>query len=104
MYAFDVHCNAFFPLFVLLYVVQYFLAPFLLQPTSVAAVFANMLYLVSFGYYTYVTCLGYMTLPFLRRTEILLAPLLALVTAAVLASVFGLNLARVFLLPVLRLW
>ncbi len=32
LYAFDVHCNGFFPLYVLLYVVQFFLTPILLQP------------------------------------------------------------------------
>jgi len=32
LYAFDVHCNSFFPLFILLYVVQYLLLPFLLRP------------------------------------------------------------------------
>ena len=31
MYAFDIHCNSFFPLFLLLYVLQFFLLPFLLN-------------------------------------------------------------------------
>ena len=30
-YCFDVHCNAFFPVFVWLYVVQYFVMPFLIK-------------------------------------------------------------------------
>merc|ERR1712113_724973 len=28
MYAFDIHCNSFFPLFLVLYVIHYFLLPF----------------------------------------------------------------------------
>jgi hypothetical protein len=30
LYAFDIHCNAFFPLFIMLYVVQLILSPILL--------------------------------------------------------------------------
>lgn len=38
MYAFDVHCNAFFPMFLLLYVLQLVLCPVLLMHTFVATV------------------------------------------------------------------
>jgi len=30
LYAFDIHCNSFFPLFIMLYVVQLILSPILL--------------------------------------------------------------------------
>lgn len=90
LYAFDVHCNAFFPLFVLLYVVQvqshtdkqnpaqtcsliqlvhvsgpqYILLPFLLNGSFIACLVGNTLYLAATGYYFYFTFLGYMsTLP-----------------------------------------
>jgi hypothetical protein len=44
MYAFDIHCNSFFPLFLLLYVLQFFLLPFLLNgPFSP---FSNFLFLL----------------------------------------------------------
>ena len=33
LYAFDIHCNSFFPLFLLLYVIHFFLLPFLLGGT-----------------------------------------------------------------------
>ena len=36
MYAFDVHCNAFFPMFLLLYVLQLVLSPLLLMHTFVS--------------------------------------------------------------------
>ena len=59
MYAFDVHCNAFFPAFVLLYGLQYFLLPLVLKEGFVAFLVSNVLHSVGFFYYFYVTHLGY---------------------------------------------
>lgn len=80
LYAFDVHCNAFFPLFVLLYVVQFYLrsacsscrsapplgtdflcccSPLLLSHSFLATFIANTLYAAAFAYYHYVSFLGY---------------------------------------------
>lgn len=72
LYAFDIHCNAFFPLFVLLYVVHYFLLPVLVRPSSGALILGNSLYATALCYYSYVTWLGYTTLPFLQRTVVFL--------------------------------
>ena len=59
MYAMDIHCNAFVPLFALLYGVQFFLLPLVLQNTFLAFIMSNTLYALAFGYYFYVTHLGY---------------------------------------------
>ncbi len=59
LYAFDIHCNGFFPMFVLLFVAQFFLAPLLLSPDFLATVLANTLYAAAFAYYHYITFLGY---------------------------------------------
>merc|ERR1712232_785690 len=72
MYAFDIHCNSFFPLFLILYVIHYFLLPFLIQPTFGAAIVSNALYALALCYYSYIMSLGYSMLPFLERTEVLL--------------------------------
>ena len=74
LYAFDVHCNAFFPAFVLLFALQYFLLPFLLTPHFLSTLAANTLYLAALGAYLYVTFLGYAALPFIERPERLLWP------------------------------
>eukprot|EP00928_Gymnodinium_smaydae_P025047 TRINITY_DN20089_c0_g1_i2.p1 TRINITY_DN20089_c0_g1~~TRINITY_DN20089_c0_g1_i2.p1 ORF type:complete len:246 (-),score=45.84 TRINITY_DN20089_c0_g1_i2:221-958(-) len=92
MYAFDIHCNSFFPLFLALYVVHYFLMPFLLQPTFAATLVGNALYATAFCYYSYITSLGYSTLPFLKRTEIFLYPSVPIVCIALLLSLCGVNL------------
>jgi hypothetical protein len=59
LYAFDVHCNAFFPVYLLLYVVQFYLSPLLLARSMIATLLANTLYFVAFAYYHYVSFLGY---------------------------------------------
>ena len=74
LYAFDVHCNAFFPLFLLLHVGQFLLSPVLLTKGFVATVISNALYALALSYYHYLTFLGYATLPFLERTEVFLYP------------------------------
>merc|ERR1712014_323844 len=74
MYAFDIHCNSFFTLFLILYVLHYFLLPFLIQDSFTAMVLSNLLYAAALCYYFYITSLGYSTLPFLERTEVFLYP------------------------------
>ncbi|GBG69378.1 hypothetical protein CBR_g4071 [Chara braunii] len=75
LYAFDVHCNSFFPLFIQLYVLQYFLSPLLLAPGFIPALLSNLLYATAFCYYHYVSFLGYDVLPFLERTTFFLYPI-----------------------------
>jgi len=59
MYAFDVHCNSYFPLFVLLYVVQFALCPVLLAGGFLPTVLSNLLYGAALSYYHYTQFLGY---------------------------------------------
>jgi hypothetical protein len=59
LYAFDIHCNSFFPFFVLMYVVQFFLSPLIIGPDFLACLLANSLYAFAGGYYVYITFLGY---------------------------------------------
>lgn len=70
LYAYDIHCNAYFPLFIALYVVQYFLCPLLLGDGRLRAIFSVLLYGWSVWYYHYLTFLGYNCLPFLEYTEV----------------------------------
>jgi len=72
-YCFDVHCNAFFPVFVFLYVIQYLVMPLLMKDlwygpweTSmgltggrISLFLGNTLYAVALLYYSYITFLGY---------------------------------------------
>ena len=58
-YAFDVHCNSFFPLFLILYVAQFFLMKVLTRDIWICLFLGNTMYLIAIGYYCYITFLGY---------------------------------------------
>ena len=98
MYAFDVHCNSYFPLFILLYgesmlplllllpghsrrclkfdiklcaaVVQFLFSPVLLHRNLLSSIISVLLYVVALSYYHYLNFLGYSALPFLDHTEV----------------------------------
>jgi len=100
LYAFDVHCNAFVPLFVLLYGVQFFLLPVVLGTSLLSLGVSNTLYAIAFGWYFYITHLGYRALPFLSNTEVFLFPISAILVIYVLNFVghlfgLGFNASRV---------
>ncbi|EAL61284.1 hypothetical protein ACTFIW_006849 [Dictyostelium discoideum] len=92
LYAFDIHCNSFFPLFIILYVVQFFLLPILLSNSLFAAILSNTLYIIGFSYYYYVTFLGYNALPFLQHTVVFLYPIGILFALYIVSVVMGKNL------------
>ncbi|KAJ7056244.1 UNC-50 [Mycena amicta] len=92
-YTFDVHTNAFFPLYLTLYLAQLFLLPVIRRDNWVCLWAGNTLYLAGFAQYIYGTYLGLSALPFLARTTLLLAPLLPL-GAAYVVSLLGFNVAR----------
>ncbi|KAK5173127.1 uncharacterized protein LTR77_003249 [Saxophila tyrrhenica] len=79
-YCFDVSIRAYLPIWVFLYILQFLLMPLIAQDYSFASnFFGNTLYLVALAYYFVITFLGYNALPFLSRTEVLLAPIPVLV-------------------------
>lgn len=94
MYAFDVHCNSYFPLFLLLYVLQFLLSPLLLWRGFVATLLSNGLYVLGLSYYHYLNFLGYSALPFLDRTEVFLWPIALIVLAAPFTILLGFNPTR----------
>lgn len=98
LYAFDVHCNAFFPLFLLTYVVQYFLLPvvYSLDGSLFACILANLLHTAAVTYYCYVVSLGYNTLPFLERAEVFMIPSVVFAIVALLLTISRTNLTVVF--------
>ncbi|CAA7409752.1 unnamed protein product [Spirodela intermedia] len=75
LYAFDVHCNSYFPAFILLYVLQYFVSPVLVAHGFFPLLLSNLLYMVAFSYYNYLNFLGYDVLPFLEKTTLFLYPI-----------------------------
>ena len=93
-YCFDVGIRAFFPVYVLLFVVQFLLMPLLERHNPVSGFFANTLHLVALSYWTVIIFLGYNSLHFLHHTELLLAPLVGWVVLWLVAMLTGWNQAE----------
>lgn len=92
LYSFDIHCNSFFPFFILLYVIQYSLLMLFLREGFVFTLLANVTYAVAFCYYLYVTFLGYDVLPFLQHTTVFLYPIAVVAVVFIIACLFKFNM------------
>ncbi|KAI8884025.1 UNC-50 [Backusella circina FSU 941] len=92
-YAFDIHCNSFFPLFLMLYILQFFIFPIITRHNIVSLAVGNFIYFVSIVWYIHGTFLGFNALPFLARTEVLLYPI-GVFAILFVASLFGINISE----------
>ncbi|KAG0232580.1 Protein unc-50 [Actinomortierella wolfii] len=90
-YAFDIHCNAFMPVALLLYVLQLVFMKLLLKNSWITIFLGNSLYMTAIVYYCYITFLGYNALPFLRHPEMFLYPITIFVVLYVIALILGIN-------------
>ncbi|MQL94417.1 hypothetical protein Taro_027074, partial [Colocasia esculenta] len=97
LYAFDVHCNSFFPAFILLYVLQYFLSPILVAHGFFPVLLSNLLFMVAISYYNYLNFLGYDVLPFLEKTMFFLYPIGLMIILSPLMILSGFNPTRYFM-------
>mmetsp|Transcript_26724 Transcript_26724/g.74707 ORF Transcript_26724/g.74707 Transcript_26724/m.74707 type:complete len:248 (+) Transcript_26724:103-846(+) len=93
MYAFDVHCNSFFPFFLVSYIIQFALLSVILNTSWLALLLSNSMYFLAFGIYFYYTFLGYSEIPFLENTVCFLYPIPALFVGYVLTLIFGFNIS-----------
>ncbi|KIW28639.1 uncharacterized protein PV07_08283 [Cladophialophora immunda] len=92
-YCFDVSIRAFFPPYVLLYIVQYILMPVINHQNHASTFFANLLYLAAGIYWSLITFLGYNALHFLHHTQLLLSPMLAWIVIWLVCTILNINLA-----------
>ncbi|KAI9320099.1 UNC-50 [Dichotomocladium elegans] len=95
-YAFDVHCNSFFPAFLITYVLQFFFLPLLRRSNWISLFAGNTMYFCAAVWYIYITFLGYSALPFLDHTVLFLYPI-AIFFVLYIASLFGLHISQRFL-------
>ncbi|KZF24578.1 UNC-50 protein [Xylona heveae TC161] len=93
-YCFDVAIRAYFPVWVFLYVVQFFMMPLLSKDYWISIFLGNTIYLVAAGYYTVISFLGYNALPFLHHTELLLFPIVVYLVLWLVSLIGGFNIAR----------
>uniref|UniRef100_A0A2P2I278 Protein unc-50 homolog n=1 Tax=Hirondellea gigas TaxID=1518452 RepID=A0A2P2I278_9CRUS len=94
-YAFDVHLNAYFPSLIILHFFQLFFYHILLQHDwFVSVLFGNTLWLLSVGYYIYITFLGYSALSILHKSRTFLYALPVVASIYLLSLVCQWNLCR----------
>ncbi|KNC82944.1 hypothetical protein SARC_04791 [Sphaeroforma arctica JP610] len=96
-YCFDIHCNSFFPLVLILHVLQLVLMPLLNKQTFISVFLADTLYLCAVSSYIYITFLGYSTLPFLGNTVALLFPAVAMLGTYIMCILLQINLTTTVL-------
>lgn len=94
-YAFDVHCNAFFPLLLVLHVLQMILLGVINHSWFASTAIADTLWLIALTYYFYITFLGYSSLPFLDTTVVFfLCPIILVVALYIIALLLNWNISR----------
>ena len=94
-YSFDVHCNAFFPILVIMHVVQPLCWHIFIDGDSRLATFlGNSLWLLGIASYIYITFLGYAALPYIRGSEKILYLVAVLTFAFVFSIVLNANWGR----------
>jgi len=101
-YAFDVHCNAFLPAFLILGVLQYLLLPLLVRGGVLPTLLSNSLHLAAALAYVHITVLGFLHLPFLNREKVTMLwnPAFVLVLLWFLLSLMNINCTRLFFLRI----
>lgn len=94
-YCFDVHLNAFFPLLMVLHFFQLpLLNAFINHDGVLSCLLGNTFWLLAIGYYIYITFLGYSSLPFLKKTQIFLYPVPAVLLVYILSILIGWNFSQ----------
>jgi len=93
-YAFDVHCNSFFPLYLITYVLHFFLLPILKMDNWFSLFIGNSMYLAAWIYYFYITFLGYHALPFLKNTILFLYPVVLVSVLYIILLICGFNIGK----------
>ena len=89
------HCNSFFPVFLLLYVLQFLLLPLLLRGGFLVTLLSNTLCFGALCAYHYLTFLGYSELPFLRRPEYFVYPIGPLLVGYLLSLLLRVNCTEI---------
>jgi len=91
-FCFDVHLNSFYPFLVVVHLLQLPFLPFIVGKTSfVPVLFGNAFWLLAFGYYWYITFLGYNIQPQLQKSHIYLAPLVVVAIFYLISILIGWN-------------
>lgn len=102
LFAWDIHCNAFVPVLLLVYLADFLLLPLTLRNGGeglLPCLVGNTLYAAAIGHYFYITFQGYIVLPFLHHDKLrpLLAAIVGVAVVGVAATLLHINIAAIML-------
>lgn len=102
LFAWDIHCNAFVPVLLLVYLADFLLLPLTLRNGGeglLPCLVGNTLYAAAIGHYFYITFQGYIVLPFLQHDKLrpLLAAIVGVAVVGVAATLLHINIAAIML-------
>jgi len=97
-YCFDIHLNAFFPLLIILHVLQLPLCMTIVDKDwYISSIIGNTFWLFAVGYYLYILFLGFHNLPHLSNTHVLLYPFTVIFIFYIISIAINLNLSRMLM-------
>lgn len=102
LFSFDIHCNAYLPVYLLTHVVQYAFLPVLLGSSFPSVLLSVLLYASALGIYCLHTVAGYSVVPIVRKSEVFLVPLLVLAPVYLACLLLRINITEVSIWA--RLW
>jgi len=100
LFAWDIHCNAFVPVLLLVYVADFLVLPLTMRSDGLLpCLVGNTLYTAAIGQYLYITFQGFVVLPFLQHDKLrpLLAGIAMVALVGVACTLLHFNVARFML-------
>ncbi|KAK8821019.1 UNC-50 family protein [Blastocystis sp. ATCC 50177/Nand II] len=94
LYALDIHFNSFFPVLLILGVLQYIFLPFLVRTTWLPTLCADLLFAAAITAYSFITFMGYMYLPFIKTPFVILVVGGCVVCVVLCLMLFGVNITE----------
>lgn len=88
LYCFDIHLNAFFGFYSIIYIAQFLLLPILLRDNFFSLIIGNTLYALGFANYFFITFFGYQEIKFLTKTEVFITPIAFIVLVWIFSLIF----------------
>ena len=97
-YSYDIHINSYYCYLFVSHIIIFIFSPILFSPSFSSTLLSNIITLISFIYYGYVTYLGYNCLPFIKISKkALIIPSIILTFTFILFSLLNLNVALIFI-------
>lgn len=96
VYAFDIHCNSFVPLYFFCAVLPFIFLPLVNGYNIIQVIIGNSLLCIGVLYYCYVTFMGYFSLPFVRKNKFVTLAVWPIIATFIIATMLKINIFATF--------